>query len=529
MSIQKLMAKTPSDKLHRLIRSLTPQEKRYFRLWVGSKTEGASKYLQLFEATAAMVRFDEEALKRKIYNNQPPEGKKYSELKAYLYDLVLKSLQSFDEKQSVEYRLNHLLHSVAALYKRGHYDDCGDLLHKAAKLARQYESFTHLLEVIRWEKQLAYTRMDADFLHKKLEQLHFEEDRALTQLRNAADYRKAFFQVYATIKREAQQRGFDRMERLQSLVNQEFFEDPDRAESHKARVMYYRTLNLYHYAALEYEQFYETGKKLIALLESQPHFLRENLSDYIAALSNLILSCGLLQRYDEVRVCLEKLRGLTPITADDRRKIHRQYFANKFALCSFTGEFEEAKAEMENCLREATDFDSHDYETASFYFQFCTICFGCGDFDGALRYLNEWLNQPRSVEREDLQSLARILSLIIHFEMGNTVLLDSLLRSATRFLQKKNRLHDLERRFMHFMSELVKQPSQREQQAVFQKMKIDLQELALLPSAKAVLQTFDLEAWLDAKMSGRTFATTVKEKWSREISKSGASAAVRGV
>lgn len=520
------MAKTPSDKLYRLIRSLTPQEKRYFRLFVGQKIEGESKYQQLFEAMAAMETFDEERLKQKVYKNQPPEGKKYSELKAYLYEMVLKSLQSFDEQHSVEYRLNHLLQSVAVLYKRGHYSDCRDLLHKAAKLARQYESFGHLLEIIRWEKQLAYTRMDVDFLHKQLEQLQFDEDRALEQMRNATEYRRAFFQVYATIKREAQQRGYDRMARLQNLVNQEHFENPDRAASHKARVMYYRTLNLYHYAALEYEQFYDTGKKLIALLESQPHFLRENLSDYIAALSNLILSCGLLQRYDEVRACLQKLRNLSPITEDDRRKIHRQYYTNRFALCSFTGEFTEAREEMERCLQEANDFGSHDYETASFYFQFCTICFGCGDYDGALVYLNEWLNQPRSVEREDLQSLARILSLILHFEMGNMVLLESLMRSATRFLQKKNRLYDLEQRFIHFMQELMRQPSEREQQGIFQKMKIDLQEIALLPGAKALLQTFDLEAWLDAKTSGRTFAAEVREKWRRETEKTFASTAV---
>ena len=515
------MAKTPSDKLFRLIRALSPSEKRYFRLFMGQKAEGEGKYQyqQLFEAIAEMEAFDEAALKQKIYKNQPPEGKKYSELKAYLYDLVLKCLQSFDEQQSVEYRLNHLLQSVAVLYKRGHYDDCRDLLHKAAKLARQYESFTHLLEVIRWEKQLAYTRMDVDFLHKQLEQLQFEEDRALELLRNAVDYRKAFFQVYTTIKREAQHRGYDRLTLLQDIVSQEPFEDPDRAESHKARVIYYRTLNLYYYATLEYEQFYESGQKLIDLLESQPHFLRENISDYIAALSNLILSCGMLQRYDEVHTALAKLRNLSPITEDDRRKIHRQYYTNKFALCSYTGEFAEAKLEMDRCLQEAAGFNSHDYETASFYFQFCTICLGCGDYDRALQYLNEWHNQPRSVDREDLQSLARILALILHFEMGNTVLLDSLLRSATRFLQKKNRLYDLERRFIHFMSELIRQPGAREQQQVFRKMKLELQEMVHLPGAKTVLQTFDLEAWLDAKINGQTFAATVAQKWRKETAK----------
>ncbi len=510
------MAKTPSEKLYRLIRGLSPAEKRYFRLFVRSKPERDSKYLQLFDAMAAMELFDDEALCAKIYENQPVESRKYSELKAYLFDLLLKALQSFDEQSSVEFRLNHQLQSVAVLFRRGHYDACRDLLYKAAKTARQYESFTHLIEIIRWEKHIAYTRMDVDFLHRQFDQLQFTESRALEQLRKLAAYRKLFFQVYTTIKREAQHRGEERMERLQGLVQQKLLTNPDQALSFKARVLYYRTLNLYYYAALEQEQFYETGAKLIELLESQAHFLRENLSDYIAALSNFILSCGLLQRYDEVRITLEKLRKISPLTEDDRRKIHRQYFTNKFVLCIFTGDFEEARLEMERCQAEATQFDPHDYETASFYFQYCCICFGCNDFDGALGYLNEWHNQPRTVEREDLQSLARILSLIIHFEMGNTVLLESLLRSATRFMQKKNRLYDLERRFFHFMGELLRAPSAREQRPVFVKMQTDLEQLSSLPGARALLQTFDLEAWLEAKLNGQTFAQAVRAKWERQ-------------
>ena len=509
------MAKTPSDKLYRLVRSLSPAEKRYFRLFVRGKSERDSKYVQLFDAVAAMDDFDDERLCSKIYNNQPVESRKYSELKAYLYDLVLKSLQSFDEQHSVEYRLNHLLQSVTVLFKRGHYDACTDLLHKAGKMARHYECFTHQIEVIRWEKHLAYTRMDVDYLHKQFDQLEFAEAHALEQLRNSAEYRKLFFAVYTTIKREALHRGEARMAKLHQLVSHELLSDPDLALSHKARVLYYRTLNLYHYAALEGEQFYESGRKMIDLLESQPHFLRENIADYIAALSNFILSCGLLERYDEVRASLEKLRVLTPLTEDDRRKIHRQYFTNKFVLCIFTGAFEEARREMALCQAEAEQFDPHDYETASFYFQYCCICFGCQDFNGALDYLNQWLNQPRTVEREDLQSLARILSLILHFEMGNNVLIESLLRSATRFLQKKNRLYDLERRFFQFMSELMRAPSTREQQRAFQKMKDNLAQFSSLPDTRVLLQTFDLEAWLEAKTNHQTFAEVVQAKWRR--------------
>lgn len=510
------MAKTPSDKLHRLIRSLSPQEKRYFRLFIRGKPGQNTKYVQLFEAMASVDSFDEESLKTKIYKNQPLESQKFSELKAYLYDLLLKSLQAFDEQQSVEYRLNHLVQSVTVLYKRGLYDDCRELLHKAGKIARHYEAFAHQLEVLRWEKHLAYTQMDADFLHKKLEQLLYEEARTLDQLQNTSDYRKAFFSVYATIRREAQHRGEERMAHLHQLVNQDILSDPDRATSHRARVFYYRALNLYHYAALDYEQFYDSGKKLIDLLESRPHFLRENLADYVAALSNFILSCGLLRRYDEVRASLDKLRALTPLTEDDRLKIHRQYFSNKFVLCIFTGEFGEAREEMARCQAEAARFSLHDYETASFYFQYCCICFGCGDYDEALNYLNHWLNQPRSVGREDLQSLARILSLILHFEMGNTVLLESLLRSATRFLRKKNRLFELERRFIHTILELLRSPDSGEQRTALSRMRADLASLAASADVKAVLQTFDLDAWLESKLTESSFARAVQEKWRRE-------------
>jgi len=283
------MSKTPSDKLYRLIHSLSPAEKRYFRIFIHGKTERSSKYLHLFEQMDAQNAFDEVSLKSKIYNHPAPGGKKYSELKSYLYNLLLKSLQAFDEQQSVQFKLNELMQSVVVLYKRGHYDDCRDLLQKAAKIALQYEDFGSQLNIIRWEKQLAYTRMDVDFLHKKLEQLQYQEEQALQHLRNTSEYQKAFFQVYtANFRREAPQRNERRTALLHDLIGQgDAFSDPDRATSHKSRVAYYRTLNIYYYATAQYEQFYESGKKLMHLLESQPHFLKENLADYIATLNNL--------------------------------------------------------------------------------------------------------------------------------------------------------------------------------------------------------------------------------------------------
>jgi hypothetical protein len=508
------MSKTPSDKLFQLIKSLSPSEKRYFKLFIKSKTDQENKYILLFDKIDQSSTFDDAVLQTIIYKSQPSDSKKYPELKAYLYDLVLKSLQFYDEQHSVDYRINSLLQSVNVLYKRAMYENCLELLHKAHRLATQYEDFGTLLDLIKWEKQIAYTRMDVDFLQKELERLHFEESSLLEKLQNLTAYRQYFFLVYATIKREALHRGEDRMKKLHELVNHPLFQSVEQALSHRAKVLYYRTTNLYFYAALEQELFYDSGKTMIDLMESQPHFLKENIADYIAALSNLILSCGLLRKYEEVRICLEKLKNLRPITEDDRRKIHRQYYTNKFVLCIFTGEFKEGKQEMEQHLKASKKMDSQEQETSSFYFQYFCICFGNADYNQALDYLNEWLNQPRSVAREDLQSTARILSLILHYEMGNNVLLESLLRSATRYLQSKNRLYDLERRFIHFISDLIKQATAKEKKLVFHRMAEDIKRLAEQPDVRAALQTFDIEAWIDSKINGNSFAETVKLKTS---------------
>ncbi|HAD12882.1 MAG TPA: hypothetical protein DCF33_10655 [Saprospirales bacterium] len=119
--------------------------------------------------------------------------------------------------------------------------------------------------------------------------------------------------------------------------------------------------------------------------------------------------------------------------------------------------------------------------------------------------------------REDLQSLARILQLLLHYELGNFLLLDSQLRTAARFLKRKNRLHELERRFMHGISEAIRLPDARSRRAVFARVKNDLAPKANEPETRALLQTFDLLAWLDSKAGGQTFEEIVRKKYELEL------------
>lgn len=510
------MPKTPSNKLFRLIKSLSGSEKRYFKLFVHGKAGKSNKYIQLFDAIEAQEEFDESALKKLVYANQPIESRKYSELKGYLYDLILKSLQSFDEKTSVDFRLKNMLQGVRVLYKRMLFEDCKDVLQKAKKLAYRFEKFHSILEILEWEKQIAYAKSDIDYLNKNLRKIEQEEADCQAKIAEVIRLRNLFLEFLLILRMDAlrkKQRGAV----LEKEVRELGIQHADQLQSHGARVWYYRVMSGYFYFINNDAEYYKSNMQLIILLESAPELLNEDLTEYISVLSNLTMSSGKMGKYEEVELYLEKLKKLKPKTIDDDLKIHRQYYANKFRLCIMKGAFDLGLQELENHFREVRKFDSRLFERSVFFFQYFYIYFGTGQYEKALDYLNQWLSQPKTVERQDLQSLARILNLILHYEMGNALLLESLLRSTYRFLNKRNRLHEFERKMVSFIREAIQLQSKKEVRSLMEELKNEFQSLSLNGAEKTMLQLFDIEAWLDSKIRNQSFAEIVRLKYEGKL------------
>ena len=508
------MPKTPSIKLFNLIKSLSGSEKRYFKLFASNnRADKTSKYILLFDAIDQQETFDDEKLKEIIYSNEPIQSRKYSELKAYLYDLILKSLHGYDEKSSVDFKIKGMLHSVRVLYKRSHYEDCKELLHKVKKLAYTYESFANILEVLNWEKQIAYAQMDIPFLDSDLDRIDEEEKSCLEQLINLSGYKNVFYKVLVNVRKNALLRSEEQRKILNEIIDNPLLKSIDLAKSHKAKLFYYRTYSLYFYAILDHEKFYDSCKLVISEMESKPNLLKEDVSEYISALSNLTLSCGLLEKNEEVKESLDKFLKIKANTLDDELKIHMEYYGKYFSLSIFTGEFEEGVSVLEKHLKGLKKFGEGSFQRGRFYFQYFYIYFGIGDYDKALDYLNLWLNIPRSIERQDLQSLARILNLIVHFEMGNTMLLDYLFRSTYRFLRKRNRIYEFEKRVLTFIKDSNKIHSTRELRVAFLKLKKDFEELSKVPSEKVMFQYFDFIAWLESKTNNEPFSSVVKRRY----------------
>ena len=512
------MPKTPSEKLFRLVKSLSGSEKRYFKIFINNKGSKDNKYLKLFAAIEEQDLFNEEELQQAIYPKEQVESRKYSEMKGYLYDLILKSLQAYDEKTSVDYKLKGMLLSVRTLYKRSLFEDCKDVLHKAKKIATKYEDFNTGLELLRWEKEIAYAEADITYLDKELDRIREEEKKLTRQIQNISKYRNMFFKVLISVRKDAASVK-QNSKKLSFIEEDKLMEDIENTECYKIKMLYYRVLSSYCFAMRNAEKFYNSSKNLIEHIESKRYMIEENASEYISALSNHVVASGSLKKFVEVEEALNKMNLIKINTLDDELKVFRQYYLGKFRLYIDSGEFEKGFEELEEHIKKRKKFDANFFRKDTFYIKYFSICFGVGKYEEALNYLNEWLGMSRNIERKDLQSLARILNLIIHYEMKNTDLIESLLRSTYRFLTDKDFFAEFEKKFLSSFREAIEIQSRKELKIHWENLSKEYERLEQEGNLPGFIRWFPTKEWIDAQASGISFARIVKQQFKQNLSK----------
>ena len=101
---------------------------------------------------------------------------------------------------------------------------------------------------------------------------------------------------------------------------------------------------------------------------------------------------------------------------------------------------------------------------------------------------------------------------MVHFEVGNTILLTSLLRSTQRNLQKKGRYNTFEQLFIQCLKQANQLPAYREQQKVFKEYLKKLEAQQLTARDRATLRFFDFESWLKSKATRTSFSEVIRAK-----------------
>lgn len=145
----------------------------------------------------------------------------------------------------------------------------------------------------------------------------------------------------------------------------------------------------------------------------------------------------------------------------------------------------------------------------AFWYNLAILYFLTEDFSASLHWVNTIIQASGAAIREDIQHFARILVVLIHYELGNWEILEYLHRSSYRYLFDRKQLFPYEKRLMDGLKQLTQHPDPQLQSSILRDLRADLGKMmAESPQGPGIQELF---CWLDSKLSGRSLREVMAE------------------
>lgn len=497
--------RTPSDELFQLIKSMSKQEKRYFKLFAARHVIGEqNNYLLLFDEVDRQKKYDEAAIREKFRKQR--FVRQLHVMKNYLFTLIMRSLRNFYASDTDD-KFHDMLRDAQILYDKGLHVQSQKVLDRARKQALEHERFLQLLEIQRWEHTIIHQNNEVNKLERYASRDVFGELEFIDKYRNLLQFQLLNDRMFIQYWKVGIARNKEEKEQMARIFDDALYQSPENAKSFLAKYYYHNALFTYQYCSGQLHSSHETISTLVRMIESLDPDMRRYASKYISALNNLYAVQKELKLNDEAFDTLRKLRDISVKSTTNKAELFMRSYILELDLYISTGEFSKGIATIPQI---ATDFEKYvgminKQSKLVFYYNFAYICFGAGNYNEALTWNNQLLNDSDVSTREDIHCFGRILNLIIHYELGNNQLLEYIGKSTYRFLYKRKRLFKVETVILNFIKKYPNWANRERIAKGFQELYVELEKLSHDDYEKHAFEYFDFLTWLESKIHKKDF------------------------
>lgn len=506
------MSNVVSDNLHRLIKSMSKPEKRYFKVFSSRHVIGENNnYLILFDAIDKQDEYDEVKLLKKFKDKSFIN--RFSISKNRLYAAILKSLDSFHSNSSVEAQLQRQLHAVEILYHKSLYDQSLKLLHSARKVAEKHEKLTILADISKWEKRI-YEKDNYEELggEKALNDMLKEDRELMTTLNSFNELWNIKSRIFTHLYQQGKVRNASELDQLKKIID----DATDRLKGKQGSTENSYLLNhihsAYYFAVGDYNACYPYLEDNLKLIDKKPHLFSEEPNIYISVLANSIYVGMRLGKWNEALKNVDKLRKLPQkLEIQKSEDLDIRLFAlaksTELTLYAQSGEFEKGYELIPSIEEGLVKYEGKlsSVRKAHFYFNIAVVLFGLEKYHESLKWVNQLLNNVEIDKTRDIHCMAQIMNLIIHLELGNKSLLPYALRSTQRFLETRKKVYRFENVVLDFVNEILKKRQSKADEELFANLATDLAKLKEDSFERTVFEYFDFLAWAKSKVDGKKY------------------------
>lgn len=512
------MANTPHDHVHRLIRSMSRAEKRYFKLYTSRHVvSGHSNHQTLFDAIALMEKYDEPALLKRFTGEAFIH--RFPITKRRLYEALLASLDAFHAESSVDARLRRMLNQVELLHQRTLYADAARMLRSVRQLARQNDRQTILLDVLGMERRLAecsnyggVSQVDVDALTAEASAIHAE-------LRQVEELWALKSRSFLLLYRTGHVRDAEQATELAPLNEHPLLQDGASLLTARGRFLHHHVRSAIAFAQGDLSACSEQLAFNHTLLLAEQERFRDEPNLLFSVLSNRIYVLARLGRFAEAEGLLKEFRML-PATLpeapspDLEMKVFATATSLELAMLGRSGDFGKAVSKAAAIEQRLDEYEGRlgALRRSGLLFQLAYVHFGAGELDKALRYSHRQLNEGSVDEATEVHSFGRVLNLLIQVDMNKKDLLPYALRNIERYLTGAKRDFPLEKAVVELVRQQLKARNANTERAAYEQLRNVLVALEQDTRERAVYDHFDPLAWVESKLNGRPFAERVRQR-----------------
>lgn len=504
----------PGNDLFLLIKSLNKSEKRYFRISASRHVIGEENtYLRLFDAIIKQKHYDENGIKETFRKERL--GKNLAVEKNRLYNLVLKSLSDFHSGMSVESTLRDYMQHIEVLFEKGLYEQGVKVIKKAKKIAVETHKHLYFLELQRWEKRLVAINQYQSDIENRINIIYKDAFTWTSKFQNLLTIEQTYYKVLGFYQMESKVRKKNELIKLKKNVEsvQRKVKEDDLDTLQK--IYYYNMISSYYRLEGNFTKAYQYLYKQRPLYAEKPADIAD-LIIYASYLNNLSLLQLELYKYKEAQETFIKVREIKSLPiAQKSLRVQTAIFISyslELEIYIATGNFERGIVIVKSIQKE---FEKYKPTLGpsfiiNFWYEFARVCFGVGDYKQSLMWLNNITDHPEQNIRLDIQCFARILKLIVHYELRNELQLPYYVKSVYRYLLKQQRLFKFETLVLEFIRKKVPN-STKDLKIAFADLKENMLILRKNKHEKKAFDYFDFISWLESKIKKRPFAEVVKE------------------
>ena len=499
------MSKSSSSKLSDLINSLSKSEKRYFNIYASKHVIGKNnKYVKLFDLISLQKPYNEKELNDKL---RLKNEKQLSDLKLYLYELILRSLREYNTNKSIEIEIYQKQIDVQVLFNKGLFNQCSTLIESIKSIAGELEKFDTMIAFNDINLQILRKQNDYLLIEKQV----IEQQLWIKKLENHNQYelllRKAM-NIHSKFGVPRNDKELKKYTFLYSEVSQ--LNDP---LSIRAQNILFNIFAFYYLLSCNVSKHYEFNKKRLNLMHKHPSIFDAEPYRKVNILNSYIDSSLTTRKYSNAIEGITQLQNLN--MGNDSLSNYKQYFYyySKLNYIITTCQFNELPVLLENIQKWINDNRSVylRYQNVNLA-RLCSYAFFIsGNLNKAIGYIKLLFDKDKL--DEDEECLCRLMYIIYRFESKEYDWLHYLLRSLYRFLLKKEKLYELEKLILHFIRKAIDEYSQGELVEKFKFFKSKLLLLENNPFEKARLYKFDFIAWFDSKIEDKPLTIILSKQF----------------